>query len=335
MELPPETRVHPGHTDPTTIGDEWEHNAFVRVWRGLDPESSDRCTVWEKPRHPRPLGARLRRRPQGLGALGRRRDDIGRASSPGTPGGALSVRRRPLRRRSLARRRPATGRASARRGSPRAGPARPRGCGRIARAAHGCPGAVVELVLAAVGPAAADGTRVATRLALGDLLELGRDRHVRRPALAGLLALLLQLALGPLPMLVERRLVGRVSSWSCRSDSPRHRRQTAVGTHDAKRQHAGNQLFLRTSLHLRASGSAPASSKGSHRLTWFAAGAQSRGDVERLPLLGSRRNVPPNRRSSVTRVTLGGGAHLPASTLAPWNATCSRWRSQGVPRGIR
>jgi hydroxyacylglutathione hydrolase len=45
MKLPPETRVHPGHTDPTTIGDEWENNAFVRVWRGLDPESEDRCTV--------------------------------------------------------------------------------------------------------------------------------------------------------------------------------------------------------------------------------------------------------------------------------------------------
>lgn len=45
MKLPPQTRVHPGHTDPTTIGEEWERNAFVRVWRGLDPESSERCTV--------------------------------------------------------------------------------------------------------------------------------------------------------------------------------------------------------------------------------------------------------------------------------------------------
>ena len=48
MKLPPETRVHPGHTDPTTVGDEWEQNAFVRVWRGLDPESSDRCRVGEE-----------------------------------------------------------------------------------------------------------------------------------------------------------------------------------------------------------------------------------------------------------------------------------------------
>jgi hydroxyacylglutathione hydrolase len=45
MKLPPDTVVRPGHTDPTTIGDEWENNAFVRVWRGLDPESTDKCTV--------------------------------------------------------------------------------------------------------------------------------------------------------------------------------------------------------------------------------------------------------------------------------------------------
>ena len=49
MKLPPETRVHPGHTEPTTIGDEWERNAFVRVWRGLDPEGDERCTVGEEP----------------------------------------------------------------------------------------------------------------------------------------------------------------------------------------------------------------------------------------------------------------------------------------------
>ena len=48
MKLPPETVVHPGHTDPTTVADEWEQNAFVRVWRGLDEESEERCTVWEQ-----------------------------------------------------------------------------------------------------------------------------------------------------------------------------------------------------------------------------------------------------------------------------------------------
>jgi hydroxyacylglutathione hydrolase len=49
LGLPDETRVHPGHTDPTTIGDEREQNAFIRVWRGEDPESDERSTVWEQP----------------------------------------------------------------------------------------------------------------------------------------------------------------------------------------------------------------------------------------------------------------------------------------------
>jgi hydroxyacylglutathione hydrolase len=46
MELPPETRVHPGHREPTTIGEEWEGNPFVRVWRGLDELGEEACTVW-------------------------------------------------------------------------------------------------------------------------------------------------------------------------------------------------------------------------------------------------------------------------------------------------
>jgi hydroxyacylglutathione hydrolase len=45
MALPPETRVLPGHTDETTIGREWEHNPFVRVWRGLDPEGTEPVQV--------------------------------------------------------------------------------------------------------------------------------------------------------------------------------------------------------------------------------------------------------------------------------------------------
>jgi glyoxylase-like metal-dependent hydrolase (beta-lactamase superfamily II) len=45
MSLPPETRVHPGHKEPTTIGAEWDANPFVRVWRGLDPEGSEPCRV--------------------------------------------------------------------------------------------------------------------------------------------------------------------------------------------------------------------------------------------------------------------------------------------------
>ncbi|TML74993.1 MAG: MBL fold metallo-hydrolase [Actinobacteria bacterium] len=48
MKLPPQTVVRPGHTDPTTIGEEWEGNAFVRLWRGLDEESHERCRVGEE-----------------------------------------------------------------------------------------------------------------------------------------------------------------------------------------------------------------------------------------------------------------------------------------------
>jgi len=48
MKLPPETRVHPGHTDPTTIGAEWEDNAFVRLWRGLGEEGTEPCRVGDE-----------------------------------------------------------------------------------------------------------------------------------------------------------------------------------------------------------------------------------------------------------------------------------------------
>ena len=45
LKLPPTTRIHPGHSDPTTVADELQHNAFVRIWRGLDEEGDERCTV--------------------------------------------------------------------------------------------------------------------------------------------------------------------------------------------------------------------------------------------------------------------------------------------------
>src|SRR5256885_510912 len=45
MKLSPETRVLPGHTDETTIGREWEENPFVRVWRGEQPEGTERVRV--------------------------------------------------------------------------------------------------------------------------------------------------------------------------------------------------------------------------------------------------------------------------------------------------
>ncbi len=49
LELPPETTIRPGHTDPTTVAEERENNAFVRVWRGLEPEGDEQCTAMGEP----------------------------------------------------------------------------------------------------------------------------------------------------------------------------------------------------------------------------------------------------------------------------------------------
>jgi glyoxylase-like metal-dependent hydrolase (beta-lactamase superfamily II) len=49
MRLPAETAVHPGHTDPTSIGEEWERNPFIRAWRGLDPVQERRCSAFAEP----------------------------------------------------------------------------------------------------------------------------------------------------------------------------------------------------------------------------------------------------------------------------------------------
>lgn len=49
MELPPQTVVHPGHREPTTIGEEWEGNPFVRIWRNLDQVGDENVTVWGRP----------------------------------------------------------------------------------------------------------------------------------------------------------------------------------------------------------------------------------------------------------------------------------------------
>jgi len=49
MALPPETVLRPGHTDPSTVAQEHEHNAFIRVWRGLDPEGDEPCTAFGEP----------------------------------------------------------------------------------------------------------------------------------------------------------------------------------------------------------------------------------------------------------------------------------------------
>jgi glyoxylase-like metal-dependent hydrolase (beta-lactamase superfamily II) len=45
MKLPPETRVHPGHKEPTTIGEEWGSNPFVQIWRGEAEEGSDPVSI--------------------------------------------------------------------------------------------------------------------------------------------------------------------------------------------------------------------------------------------------------------------------------------------------
>jgi hydroxyacylglutathione hydrolase len=45
MSMPHDRRVLPGHTDETTIGREWDANPFVRVWRGVEPEGTERVRV--------------------------------------------------------------------------------------------------------------------------------------------------------------------------------------------------------------------------------------------------------------------------------------------------
>ena len=49
MPMPHDRRVLPGHTDETTIGREWELNPFVRVWRGAEPEGTERVSVAGRP----------------------------------------------------------------------------------------------------------------------------------------------------------------------------------------------------------------------------------------------------------------------------------------------
>ncbi|HEX3911632.1 MAG TPA: MBL fold metallo-hydrolase [Solirubrobacteraceae bacterium] len=49
MELAPETVIYPGHSDPTSVAEEWGGNNFIRVWRGLDPEGSEPCTALGEP----------------------------------------------------------------------------------------------------------------------------------------------------------------------------------------------------------------------------------------------------------------------------------------------
>ena len=45
MGLPSDTRIHPGHCEPSTIGEEFESNPFVRAWRGADAPTAEPCRV--------------------------------------------------------------------------------------------------------------------------------------------------------------------------------------------------------------------------------------------------------------------------------------------------
>jgi glyoxylase-like metal-dependent hydrolase (beta-lactamase superfamily II) len=49
MRLPAQMPVYPGHSGPTTIGDEWDENPFIRIWRGLDAPGEERCQVLGQP----------------------------------------------------------------------------------------------------------------------------------------------------------------------------------------------------------------------------------------------------------------------------------------------
>lgn len=49
MELPPDTVIHPGHSESTSVSEEWEHNKFIRIWRGIDAEGTARCTAMGEP----------------------------------------------------------------------------------------------------------------------------------------------------------------------------------------------------------------------------------------------------------------------------------------------
>jgi hydroxyacylglutathione hydrolase len=48
LELPPETVVHPGHKEPTTVAEEAANNPFVRIWNGVDSVGEERVTVWDR-----------------------------------------------------------------------------------------------------------------------------------------------------------------------------------------------------------------------------------------------------------------------------------------------
>jgi glyoxylase-like metal-dependent hydrolase (beta-lactamase superfamily II) len=49
MNLPPQTVIQPGHTDSSTVAEEYENNKFIRTWRGLDPEGDEQVKALGEP----------------------------------------------------------------------------------------------------------------------------------------------------------------------------------------------------------------------------------------------------------------------------------------------
>ncbi|HYB23259.1 MAG TPA: MBL fold metallo-hydrolase [Solirubrobacteraceae bacterium] len=49
MQLQPDTVIYPGHAEETSVAREWQENAFIRVWRGLDAEGAEQCTALGEP----------------------------------------------------------------------------------------------------------------------------------------------------------------------------------------------------------------------------------------------------------------------------------------------
>ena len=48
MTLPKDTVVYPGHTESTTIKEEWQNNPFIRTFRGLAGEGQRDCLAFGK-----------------------------------------------------------------------------------------------------------------------------------------------------------------------------------------------------------------------------------------------------------------------------------------------
>ena len=47
--LPKEMTIYPGHMETSTLAIEWEHNPFVRVWRGVDAKRNDPVLACDRP----------------------------------------------------------------------------------------------------------------------------------------------------------------------------------------------------------------------------------------------------------------------------------------------